>query len=187
MSCRGGSLAPAHLLVDRDGVLNVEPKDGVVSSPQQWRWEHGALDALAACSRHRVRVSVVTNQSCIGRGLVSASEVAALHDWLGAQMRSLRIDLVGIFTCPHAPERGCTCRKPAPGLVQAALRAANTPPASSLLVGDAPRDLAAAKAAGVRSVLVATGKGLDSARAAPEVECHTTLLDALVAAGMVAA
>jgi D-glycero-D-manno-heptose 1,7-bisphosphate phosphatase len=68
-----------------------------------------------------------------------------------------RIDAV--FVCPHAPEAGCSCRKPAPGLVLNAMNESGIAASDTVLVGDAARDQESAQAAGVRFVLVRTGKG----------------------------
>jgi D-glycero-D-manno-heptose 1,7-bisphosphate phosphatase len=68
-----------------------------------------------------------------------------------------RIDAV--FFCPHTPEANCECRKPRPGLIRSAVQAAGIPAAQTLMVGDAVRDVEAARAAGVRATLVRTGKG----------------------------
>jgi D-glycero-D-manno-heptose 1,7-bisphosphate phosphatase len=72
------------------------------------------------------------------------------------------IDWVGF--CPHAPDAGCDCRKPAPGLVLAAIRESGIPPSETVVIGDAERDLEAARRAGVRAWLVRTGKGRDTER-----------------------
>jgi D-glycero-D-manno-heptose 1,7-bisphosphate phosphatase len=71
-----------------------------------------------------------------------------------------RIDAV--FVCPHAPEDHCDCRKPLPGLILEAIEQAGIPRRNTVVVGDAARDLEAAAEAGVRAVLVRTGKGRDT-------------------------
>lgn len=147
-----------HLLLDRDGVLNRECS-APVASIDAWEWEEGALEALPLLGDAGVAVSVVTNQSAIGRGLVAASAVDGLHRWLVATMVEHGVHVVGIFVCPHLPGDGCACRKPEPGLVDRAVRASSIPRSASLLIGDDDRDLAAGLAAGVPSALVRTGKG----------------------------
>jgi D-glycero-D-manno-heptose 1,7-bisphosphate phosphatase len=148
-----------HLILDRDGVLNVEDEVGWLGSVDAWRWERGAIEGLRLAAANGVAVSVVTNQSGIGRGAVTEADVASVHAWLRDELGHLGVDCVGIFTCPHEPAQGCRCRKPAPGLVTAALEARRGAAADALLVGDAMRDLDAAAAAGVRAILVRTGKG----------------------------
>lgn len=147
-----------HVVLDRDGVLNRE-RDGWLSDPADWVWEVGARAALATLAASGVAVSVVTNQSGVGRGAVRADQVQAVHDWLAAQMRGAGVDLVGIWACPHVPADACDCRKPAPGGVRAAVAASGVAPEATVLLGDAARDVEAARAAGVAPVLVRTGKG----------------------------
>jgi phosphoheptose isomerase len=149
-----------HLLLDRDGVLNREaPGGGWIERPEDWEWAPGALDGLRLAAGAGMRVSVVTNQSGIARGAVAAKAVEAVHRRMIAEARAAGGRIDAVFVCPHAPEDGCACRKPAPGLLREAMDAAGSGPAETLLVGDSARDLAAARAAGVRAVLVRTGKG----------------------------
>lgn len=147
-----------HVVLDRDGVLNVEGPSPV-GSVADWRWERGAEDALSAFAAAGVAVSVVTNQSAIGAGTVEAAAVEAVHRWLVTELTGRGVRVVGVFVCPHRADDGCRCRKPLPGLVTAALRAGAVPSEEAVLVGDDRRDLLAATAAGIRSVLVRTGKG----------------------------
>lgn len=157
----GSYVAPKfrHLILDRDGVLNREAAIGWVTELYQWEWEVGLPDALDALARSGIRVSVVTNQSCVGRGLASAKSVDELHDWLTVQMHSRGITMVGIFCCPHGPDNGCRCRKPLPGLLHDAIAASGVPPSETMMVGDDLSDQQAARSAGIESALVLTGKG----------------------------
>jgi D-glycero-D-manno-heptose 1,7-bisphosphate phosphatase len=154
------------VILDRDGVLNCEaPAGGYITSPAQWEWLPGAREALALLTAAGVRVSVATNQSAVGRGLMSAGDLEAVHERMTweAGLRGAKID--GLYVCPHAPGEGCLCRKPAPGLIEQALADSGVPAAETLVVGDALRDLQAAEAAGVPAMLVLTGKGRATARA----------------------
>jgi D-glycero-D-manno-heptose 1,7-bisphosphate phosphatase len=149
-----------HLILDRDGVLNREdPSGGWIARPDDWGWEDGALEGLRLARAADLRVSVATNQSGIGRGIVEPLQVEAVHSRMlrEASADGGRIDAV--FMCPHAPEAGCLCRKPAPGLVLNAVEASGIAAADTVVVGDAARDLESARAAGVRFALVRTGKG----------------------------
>ncbi|MFO0547358.1 MAG: HAD-IIIA family hydrolase [Polyangiaceae bacterium] len=151
-----------HVIVDRDGVLNEEAPGHIVRSPDDWVWIEGALDALAMLHRHAIRVSVVTNQSAIGRGEVSASAVEALHAHVRAAAARAGGDLAAYFVCPHTASEGCLCRKPQPLLVRAAIEAASVPAEHTIFVGDMDRDLEAGLAAGVRVALVRSGKGRET-------------------------
>lgn len=152
-------MAVRHLIVDRDGVLNEELPDGWVASRDQWRWLPGSLEAVVVAQRAGVVVSVATNQSGIGRGRITRAQVDALHAAVDADVVDAGGSALRWYVCPHAPDDGCACRKPAPGLVLEAAAASGVALADTVVVGDAERDLAAAAAARITSVLVLTGKG----------------------------
>lgn len=130
-----------HLILDRDGVLNV---DGTPEEPitvERWRWEGGSREALALLTQAGIRISVATNQSCIGRGVISAQAVEAVHALLLSECARAGALVSTIHVCPHAPDDGCSCRKPAPGLIREAIQVSGIAPARTLVVGDALRDL----------------------------------------------
>jgi D-glycero-D-manno-heptose 1,7-bisphosphate phosphatase len=151
-----------HVIVDRDGVLNREPARGWVLSCDDLVWEAGAPQALALLASAGVRVSVATNQSCVGRGLLSLEGLDAVHEELRRRATAAGGAIDALFVCPHAPEDACSCRKPLPGLIRSAMEASSIAAARTVVVGDAERDLEAAAAAGVVAVLVRTGKGRDT-------------------------
>ena len=110
-------------------------------------------------------VAVATNQSGIGRKLLDRPTLDAMH----GKMRSLVKDAGGhlgrIVYCPHHPDDACECRKPAPGLLQTLSRQYGVPLDGVPVVGDAERDVIAARAVNARPVLVMTGKGGATAEA----------------------
>jgi D-sedoheptulose 7-phosphate isomerase len=148
-----------HVIVDRDGVLNREDAGRFVTRAADWYWEDGALDGLRKLSRAGVRLSVATNQSGVGRGLMSQEALAQVHARMVGEAAAAGASIDAVFVCDHAPESGCNCRKPAPGLIHSAMRAASVGAAQTLLVGDDLRDVEAAWSAGVVPALVRTGKG----------------------------
>jgi D-glycero-D-manno-heptose 1,7-bisphosphate phosphatase len=149
-----------HVILDRDGVLNVEAADrGYVTSPHAWQWLPGSLEALAMLARARVRVSVATNQSGVGRGIMTLRDLAAVHDRMQQDALAVGGRIDAVFTCPHAPGARCLCRKPAPGLLLEAVAASGIAADSTLVVGDDRRDIEAARSLGLQAVLVRTGKG----------------------------
>ncbi|MBO0609006.1 HAD-IIIA family hydrolase [Myceligenerans salitolerans] len=138
------------VLFDRDGTLIHDvPYNGDPRAVEPLPGARRVLDQLRA---RRLRVGVVSNQSGIGRGLLTTAQVDAVDD----RVR----ELLGPFgtwqRCPHHPEDGCTCRKPEPGLVLRAAAELGVLPAECLVVGDIGADVDAAIAAGARSVLVPT-------------------------------
>ncbi|MFF7725470.1 D-glycero-alpha-D-manno-heptose-1,7-bisphosphate 7-phosphatase [Streptomyces sp. NPDC008001] len=145
-----GRRLPAAVLFDRDGTLVEDvPYNGdpgrVVPLP-------GVGRALEALRRRGVRTGVVTNQSGIGRGLLTAEEVRAVN----ARVEQLLGPFDVWAVCPHSPDAGCGCRKPAPGLVLAAARRLGVAPGECVLIGDIGSDMDAAAAAGATGVLVPT-------------------------------
>jgi D-glycero-D-manno-heptose 1,7-bisphosphate phosphatase len=147
-----------HVILDRDGVLNVEASGGWVMHPKEWVWERNALAGLRRLCVNR-RVSVATNQSCIGRGLVDSKAIDAVHEHMCAAAVAAGARIDSVWVCPHAPIDGCDCRKPEPGLLTSAIRESGIPPAETLFVGDSNTDLQAGLSAAVAVVIVRTGKG----------------------------
>jgi D-glycero-D-manno-heptose 1,7-bisphosphate phosphatase len=149
-----------HVILDRDGVLNREADGaGYVREPSEFHWLPGALEGLAMLRRAGLRLTVVTNQSGVGRGLMTLQQLAAVHARMQQDASAHGAALDEVLFCPHAPEEGCSCRKPAPGLIEAAIAGSGIAAANSIVVGDDGRDLEAAARAGVAAVLMRTGKG----------------------------
>jgi len=160
-----------HIILDRDGVLNREnPSGGWVTHPDQWVWEDGAREGLALAASAGIHLSVVSNQSCIGRGVVTVDVVDAVNRHMMREAEDAGASIDRVLICPHAPDDGCDCRKPAPGLILAAMAASGIPPARTVLVGDAERDIEAARRAGIAAILVRTGKGRQAEVALADVE-----------------
>ncbi len=152
-----------HVILDRDGVLNREPPDGSwVARPEDWIWEQGALEALRRLAAAGMVLSVATNQSGVGRGVFPMESVDAVTDLMLRDAEDAGAPIDAVFVCPHAPDDHCDCRKPLPGLIEEAIGWSGVPREETVVVGDAPRDLEAAAAAGVRAVLVRTGKGRET-------------------------
>jgi D-glycero-D-manno-heptose 1,7-bisphosphate phosphatase len=108
----------------------------------------------------------VSNQSGVGRGLVTRKQVDAVNRRVEELLGPIEVWAV----CPHAPGEGCGCRKPAPGLVRRAADALGVDPERCALVGDIGADIGAARAAGARAVLVPTPVTLrEEVDAAPEL------------------
>lgn len=141
---------PRAVLFDRDGTLIVDVPYN--ADPELVQPMPGAAAVLARLRRDGVAVGVITNQSGIGRGLLSAEQVeevnAAVENLLGP------FDVWEI--CPHAPEKGCICRKPRPGMVLRASSRLGLDPTEVAVIGDIGADVRAASAAGARGVLVPT-------------------------------
>jgi histidinol-phosphate phosphatase family protein len=155
---------PDAVLFDRDGTLIVNvPYNG---DPARVEPVPGARDALDRLRAAGIALGVVTNQSGVARGLLTTDDVEAVN-------RRVE-ELLGPFgawaICPHGPDDGCSCRKPAPGLVRSAAAELGVDPARSVVIGDTGADVGAAQAAGARVILVPTAATRpEEIEAAPEV------------------
>ncbi len=156
--------SPEAVLFDRDGTLIEDvPYNG---DPGAVRPMPTVKTALRLLRRAGVRVGVVSNQSGIGRGLLTVDQV----DSVDAEVRRRLGPFAVWLRCPHTPEDDCPCRKPRPGMVLAAAGRLGLPPAAVAVVGDIGADVLAAAAAGARGVLVPTTVTLaEEIRSAPTV------------------
>jgi len=146
------------VILDRDGVIN-EDSDAFVKSAAEWRPLPGSIDAIARLSAAGFTVAVATNQSGIARRLFDRDALAEMHRKLERLVAAAggRVDRIAV--CPHGPDDGCECRKPKPGLLLRVARHYGVPLTGVPVIGDARRDLEAARAADARPILVRTGKG----------------------------
>ncbi|MEO3885181.1 HAD-IIIA family hydrolase [Nonomuraea sp. B5E05] len=155
---------PGAVLFDRDGTLIRDvPYNG---DPRLVEPMPGATEALCRLRRADVPVAVVTNQSGVAKGLVTPDEM----DQVNARVEELLGPFDAWAICVHDDTDGCTCRKPAPGLVIRAAAVLDVSPRDCVVVGDIGRDMEAARAAGARGILVPTMDTLpEEIEEAPEV------------------
>lgn len=143
------------VFLDRDGVLNEEC--GYITRPEDLQPIPGALEAVARITRAGWPVCVFTNQAGVGRGLMTLTDLEAVHARLLGLIAGAGGALAGIYACPHHPDDGCGCRKPRPGLLETAAREHALRLTDCWVVGDSRRDIEAGRAAGCRTILVLTG------------------------------
>ncbi|WP_407676003.1 D-glycero-alpha-D-manno-heptose-1,7-bisphosphate 7-phosphatase [Peterkaempfera bronchialis] len=144
----GNRSRPDAILFDRDGTLVVDvPYNG---DPGRVRAVPRARTALAELRALGIPLGVVSNQSGVARGVLTRQQLTAVQDRVEALLGPFQVWAV----CPHGPEDGCGCRKPAPGLIHAACRRLGADPARTVVIGDIGADLEAASAAGARGILV---------------------------------
>ncbi len=150
------ALAPRHgvpaIFLDRDGTLIHDP--GYLRDPSLVRLLPGAVEALRSFDAAGYALVLISNQSGVGRGLITMAELQAVHCQTRALLEAEGLMLSGAWYCTHAPEVVCTCRKPAPGLIRAAATVLEVPLARSWMIGDRSSDVAAGQVAGVSTVLL---------------------------------
>ncbi len=159
----------AAIFLDRDGVI-IENRDNYVLN-----WDHvhifpWAIEALSLLSALPIKIILVTNQSAIGRKLVSSLDVQQINQRLCSIITAGGGRIDDVLMCPHSPGAHCLCRKPQPGMLFTASTRHQINLSHSVMVGDAVSDLMAGFAAGVKeTILLRTGRGnnqLSKARSA---------------------
>jgi D-glycero-D-manno-heptose 1,7-bisphosphate phosphatase len=146
------------ILLDRDGVLN-QNRDDYVKSPGELVMLPGAAEAVAQLNRAGHRVAVCTNQSAVGRGVISAEMLERIHQALRENLARAGARIDALFACTDPPWAASDRRKPGPGMLLEAMRQFRVSPYDCVMIGDDLVDLQAAARANVRRILVRTGKG----------------------------
>jgi D-glycero-D-manno-heptose 1,7-bisphosphate phosphatase len=150
------------VFLDRDGTLVEEVP--YLHDPERVVLLAGA-GALAGLAAAGYALVVVTNQSGVARGRYDEAAVGAVHRRLAELLAGVGVRLDAVLYCPHHPEgtvpgyaRACRCRKPGPGMLEAASTRLGLDLAASFLIGNHPTDVGAAAAAGVTPLFVTTGR-----------------------------
>jgi D-glycero-D-manno-heptose 1,7-bisphosphate phosphatase len=169
------------IFLDRDGTINVERSD-YVKSNREFVLLPGALESLGRLATLTVPIIIVTNQSVIGRGIVSRTEIDAIHETMQSLVRAAGGRIDAVYLCPHHPEARCTCRKPRPGLLLAAAADHQLDLTRCVLIGDSVTDLEAARAVGCRPVMVRTGRQAQALARLAEADETVVLVDDLTKA-----
>lgn len=148
------------IILDRDGTLIAEKN--YLHDPGCVEVLPGVYDGLSLLASAGFRFIIVTNQSGIGRGYYTESEMKAVHKHLSSLLKTKGITIEGFYHCPHRPEEGCECRKPKTGLIkQAENYLGFTDNDIACVIGDKKLDIELAQNIGVPSVLVMTGYGAE--------------------------
>ena len=169
------------MILDRDGVIN-QDSSSFVKTLAEWVPLPGSIEAIAMLSKAGFTVAVASNQSGVARGLFDRRALRGMHRKLRRLVRAEGGRIARIEVCPHGPDDGCSCRKPAPGLLYRLGRHFGVALDGVPVIGDSLRDLEAAKAAGARPILVRTGNGRKTEAALSPALTNTAVYDDLAAA-----
>lgn len=146
------------IILDRDGVIN-QDSDSYIKSPDEWIPIPGSLEAIARLNRAGYTVAVATNQSGLSRGYFDLKTLSAMHRKMEVLLSEHGGQIDAVFYCPHGPDDGCQCRKPSPGMLHEIGERFHANLKKVFFIGDTINDMKAATAAGVKPILVRTGKG----------------------------
>lgn len=147
-------------MFDRDGTINVDT--GHLHEPEKLELISSTVDIMRGYSDDPdYKVVVVTNQAGIAKGLYTEDDMHRLHRYMEDELEKLGVHVDAWYFCPHHPDYtgACECRKPAPGMLLAAMRDFEAESAGCVMHGDKPSDEAAAKAASVEFEWVSEGLG----------------------------
>jgi len=144
--------------LDRDGTINHDTAD-YIKSRSEFKFIPGSIEAVRLLTISGFTSIVITNQSALARKFISPAELGHIHAMMKDAIVAGGGKITDIFFCPHMPDDGCECRKPAPGLLLQAQHKYNIDLSTSIMVGDSAKDIECARNAGCgKAVLVRTGK-----------------------------
>jgi D-glycero-D-manno-heptose 1,7-bisphosphate phosphatase len=155
------------VVLDRDGTVIVARH--YLSDPAQVELLSGAGPGLRRLRELGLGLVLVTNQSAIGRGFFDQSCLELIHGRLRDLLEAERVHLDGIYFCPHTPEDECACRKPQPGMIEAAAEELEFDPGQCFVIGDNECDVELGRRVGAATILVRTGYGT---KVAAEAKAH---------------
>jgi len=145
------------VFLDRDGTINQDAADYIKSWPE-FKFLPRSIEALRDLTAAGFIIIVITNQSAIPRKFISPQELENIHSKMKAAVESQGAKISDIFFCPHMPDAGCDCRKPAPGMIYQAQKKHDIDLSTAVMIGDSARDIECGQKAGCgRSILVKTG------------------------------
>ena len=153
----------ATIFLDRDGVINENRKD-YVKSWSEFHFLPGSREAIAKLTQAGHRIIVCTNQAGVARGSISMEMVEEIHRRMKSSIRDAGGKIEKVYFCPHGKEEDCACRKPRPGMLLRARDELGIDMRDAVFIGDSITDIRAGLAAGIHTVLVLSGLGLEQFR-----------------------
>ncbi len=148
------------VLLDRDGTVIVDRQ--YLGDPDGVTLLGAAAEGLRRITGLGLGLAVVSNQSGVGRGYFTIDAVTRVNARMTDLLAAEGVRLDGVYFCPHAPDAGCRCRKPRPGLVERAARELAFEPARSFVVGDQPTDVALGHAVGATTFMLRSAQAPES-------------------------
>ena len=153
------------IFLDRDGVINRD-SPAYIKTPAEFHFIRKSAEAIARLTAAGFDVILITNQSAVGRKMITQETLDAIFEKMTAGVAAAGGRIKDIFFCPHAPDAGCDCRKPKPGLILQAVDRYGIDLSAALMVGDSAKDIECGIAAGCgKTILVKTGNGQKAIKA----------------------
>ncbi len=147
------------VFLDRDGVINHDSA-AYIKHPDEFHFIAKSPDAVALLNAAGFQVILITNQSAVGRGMISGRTLDAVFKKMTHGVEQAGGRIKDIYFCPHTPDQGCDCRKPKRGMILKAVACYDIDLNKSFMVGDSAKDIECGKNAGcAKTILVKTGNG----------------------------
>ena len=144
------------IFLDRDGVINID-SDQYIKTKEEFVFIDKSIEAIVMLFKKGFDIIVITNQSAIGRKLISHQTLNLIFEKMKDDVNKSGAKIKDIFFCPHKPSDKCSCRKPKPGLINLAKKKYNIDLNKSFMIGDSAKDIECAFNAGCfKSILVQT-------------------------------
>jgi len=162
------------VILDRDGTIIEDTH--YIKDPNAVQLLPEAVAGLRKLNELGCPLYVLSNQSGVGRGLITTAEFWAVHQRVCEALQKEKIEIVEFLYCFHKPEDQCACRKPATGLVPTHQGTQALDWKTGYVVGDSVVDMELADRIGAQGLLVLTGKGSQTHRAQNQRPTFANLL-----------
>ncbi|MDD3089271.1 MAG: D-glycero-beta-D-manno-heptose 1,7-bisphosphate 7-phosphatase [Candidatus Omnitrophica bacterium] len=152
-----------YVFLDRDGVINKDPggwtEYGYVTVPDNFMVIPGAHEGIKILTDAGYNIVIISNQQGVGKGYFSRRELDAVTAKMLSGIKNAGGVIKAVYYCTHLTSDDCECKKPKPGMFLRAKKELNIDILEGkYFVGDTERDIQAGKAAGLKTILVLTGK-----------------------------
>jgi D-glycero-D-manno-heptose 1,7-bisphosphate phosphatase len=157
-----GNSRKSAVFFDRDGTVVYDT--GYLRDSKLIKFYPSAIPVLSRLQKRGYALVLVSNQSGVGRGLISTADAQRVHDAIVKQLFKSKVKLDGAYYCFHAPEANCDCRKPSPQLLLRAADDLNIDLSRSFMIGDRISDIEAGRLAGCYTILLSKATGTGASR-----------------------
>lgn len=145
------------VFLDRDGTI-IEDKV-FLGNPEEIEFFPGSVEAIKILKKLGYRIVVISNQSGIGRGILTEKMVKEVNVRFLQSLKEKGARVDALYFCPHHPDDYCNCRKPKTGLIERAEAELELDLKNAVVIGDHLCDIQLGKNIGAKTILVLTGHG----------------------------
>lgn len=144
------------IFLDRDGVINIDKN--YVHKFEDFEFINNSIEGLKKIQKKGYLIFIITNQSGIGRNYYTEENYIELRKKVHKLLREKGIKIIEELYCPHHPDDKCKCRKPNPFHVNELIKKYEIDKTKSYFIGDKTSDIKTGENAGIKTILVKTGK-----------------------------